>query len=53
MSFHGPGILANVADELNQPPQATGLGQPAEVLNKLLSAQTNHGVSFTARNRPA
>lgn len=49
LSFHGPGILANVAQELNQRPRKRhGFATPAEVLDKLLSEQNNPGVSFTA-----
>lgn len=49
LSFHGPGILANVADELNRRPRKRhGWANPAEVLDKLLSKQNNPGVSFTA-----
>jgi IS30 family transposase len=38
LSFHGPGILANVADELNRRPRQTlGWATPAEALDQLLS----------------
>lgn len=49
LSIHGPGILANVADELNRRPRKRhGFATPAEVLDKLLSDSNNPGVSFTA-----
>ncbi|MFW5471669.1 IS30 family transposase, partial [Knoellia sp. CPCC 206435] len=49
LSFHGPGILANVANELNRRPRKRhGWANPAEVLDKLLSEHDNPGVSFTA-----
>jgi IS30 family transposase len=47
LSFHGPGILDNIAAELNQRPrQRHGFRTPAEVLDELLSTTiTNHGVA--------
>jgi IS30 family transposase len=49
LSFHGPGILVNVADELNRRPRQTlGWATPAEALDKLLSNPTNQpGVALT------
>jgi IS30 family transposase len=42
LSFHGPGILENVADEMNRRPRKRhGYLTPAEVLAKLLSNPTN------------
>jgi len=47
LSFHGPGILANVADELNNRPRKRhGWATPAEKLTELLSTQPNPGVSL-------
>ena len=47
LSFHGPGILANVADELNnRPRKRLRFATPAEALAKLLSTQSNPGVSL-------
>ena len=47
LSFHGPGILANVADELNNRPRKRhGWATPAEKLAELLSTQPNPGVSL-------
>ena len=47
LSFHGPGILDNIAAELNaRPRQRHGFKTPAEVLEELLSEATNnHGVA--------
>ena len=47
LSFHGPGILDNIAAELNsRPRERHGFRTPAEVLEELLSkATTNHGVA--------
>ena len=47
LSFHGPGILDNIAAELNsRPRERHGFKTPAEVLDQLLSeATTNHGVA--------
>ena len=47
LSFHGPGILDNIAAELNsRPRERHGFRTPAEVLDQLLSkATTNHGVA--------
>jgi IS30 family transposase len=47
LSLHGPGILDNIAAELNARPRKRHAFQtPAEVLDKLLSAATtNHGVA--------
>ena len=47
LSFHGPGILDNIAAELNSRPRKRhGYLTPAEVLEKLLSSPTNtHGVA--------
>jgi IS30 family transposase len=47
LSFHGPGILDNIAAELNnRPRERHGFRTPAEVLEQLLSkATTNHGVA--------
>jgi IS30 family transposase len=49
LSFHGPGILANVADELNRRPRQTlGWDTPAEALDKLLSNPSSPtGVALT------
>jgi len=50
LSFHGPGILDNVAAELNaRPRKRHGYRTPAEVLAELLSNPTNQtGVAPTA-----
>lgn len=50
LSFHGPGILDNVAAELNaRPRKRHGFRTPAEVLEKLLSDSTNaDGDALTA-----
>ena len=47
LSFHGPGILDNIAAELNaRPRKRHDFQTPAEVLDQLLSeATTNHGVA--------
>ena len=47
LSFYGPGMLDNIAAELNSRPRKRhGFRTPAEVLDKLLSkATTNHGVA--------
>jgi transposase, IS30 family len=47
LSFHGPGILDNIAAELNSRPRKRhGFRTPAEVLEKLLSEATDaHGVA--------
>ena len=47
LSFHGPGILDNIAAELNtRPRKRHGFRTPAEVLDELLSeANNNHGVA--------
>ncbi len=47
LSFHGPGILDNIAAELNaRPRKRHDFHTPAEVLDQLLSeATTNHGVA--------
>ena len=47
LSFHGAGILDNIAAELNSRPRKRhGFRTPAEVLEKLLSSPTNnHGVA--------
>ena len=49
LSFHGPGILDNVAAELNRRPRQTlGWATPAEALDKLLSNPTDKpGVALT------
>jgi IS30 family transposase len=49
LSFHGPGILENVAAELNRRPRKRhGFRTPAEVLAELLSNPTNQtGVANT------
>jgi IS30 family transposase len=49
LSFHGPGILENVAAELNRRPRKRhGYRTPAEVLEELLSNPTNQaGVATT------
>lgn len=49
LSFHGPGILENVAAELNRRPRKRhGYLTPAEVLAKILSNPTNQiGVAHT------
>ena len=49
LSFHGPGILDNVAAELNaRPRKRHGYRTPAEVLTELLSNQSNQaGVATT------
>jgi len=49
LSFHGPGILTNVADELNNRPRKRHkFATPAEELARLLSEQPNPGVSLTS-----
>ena len=50
LSFHGPGILDNVAAELNaRPRKRHGYRTPAEVLTEILSNQSNQtGVATTA-----
>ncbi|MFL6150772.1 MAG: IS30 family transposase [Ornithinibacter sp.] len=49
LSFHGPGILANVAEELNNRPRKRHhWATPAEELARLLSEQPNPGVSLTS-----
>jgi transposase, IS30 family len=49
LSFHGPGILENVASELNRRPRKRhGWRTPAEVLDQLLSQHDIHGVAPTA-----
>ena len=50
LSFHGPGILANVARELNNRPRKTlGFHTPAEAFIELLSKHNNDdGVATTA-----
>ncbi len=47
LSFYGPGMLDNIAAELNtRPRKRHGFQTPAEVLHRLLSeATTNHGVA--------
>jgi IS30 family transposase len=47
LGFYGPGILDNIAAELNaRPRERHGFHTPAEVLEKLLSeADNNHGVA--------
>jgi IS30 family transposase len=47
LSFYGPGLLDNIAAELNSRPRKRhGFKTPAEVLDELLSqANTNHGVA--------
>jgi IS30 family transposase len=47
LSFYGPGLLDNIAAELNaRPRKRHGWQTPAEVLDRLLSeAQTSHGVA--------
>ena len=49
LSFHGPGILENVAAELNRRPRKRhGYRTPAEVLATLISNPTNQtGVAYT------
>jgi len=49
LSLHGPGILENVAAELNRRPRKTlGWATPAEALDKLLSNPSNPpGVALT------
>ncbi|WP_396326581.1 IS30 family transposase [Janibacter melonis] len=48
LSFHGAGILANVADEMNNRPRKRhGWATPAETLAKLLSEKQDPGVSLT------
>ena len=48
LSFHGPGILDNVAAELNgRPRERFGWKTPAEMLDKLLS-EPNQSVATTA-----
>ncbi|WP_415796347.1 transposase, partial [Mycolicibacterium frederiksbergense] len=48
LSFHGPGILDNVAAELNgRPRERFGWKTPAEMLDKLLS-DPNQSVAATA-----
>lgn len=53
LSFHGTGILDNVAAELNaRPRRRHGYRTPAQVLTKLLSNQSNQtGFALTARIR--
>jgi IS30 family transposase len=47
LSFHGAGILANVAAELNNRPRKRfGWATPAERLNQLLSEENQPGVSL-------
>ena len=50
LSVHGPGILANVADELNRRPRQTlNWATPAEALDTLLSKPTQpSGVAMTS-----
>ena len=50
LSFHGPGILANIARELNNRPRKTlGFHTPAEAFIELLSKHNNDdGVATTA-----
>ena len=49
LSFHGPGLLANVADELNRRPRKRhNWATPTEILAKLLAEQPNPGVSLTS-----
>jgi IS30 family transposase len=49
LSFHGPGILANVARELNNRPRKTlGFRTPTEAFIELLSNHNNNGVATTA-----
>lgn len=50
LSFHGPGILENVAAELNSRPRKRhGFRTPAEVLDGILSGPENQaGVALTA-----
>ena len=47
LDFYGPGLLDNIAAELNaRPRKRHGFQTPAEVLSRLLSeAATNHGVA--------
>jgi IS30 family transposase len=47
LSFYGPGLLDNIAAELNhRPRERHGFRTPAEVLDELLSkTNTNHGVA--------
>jgi len=47
LSFYGPGMLDNIAAELNaRPRKRHGFLTPAEVLDQLLSEPTdNHGVA--------
>jgi IS30 family transposase len=47
LSFYGPGLLDNIAAELNsRPRERHGFHTPAEALEKLLSkSTTNHGVA--------
>lgn len=48
LSFHGPGILQQVADELNsRPRKRLHWATPAEALEKLLSNAQDAGVSLT------
>jgi IS30 family transposase len=48
LSFHGPGILQHVADELNsRPRKRLHWATPAEALEKLLSNAQDPGVSLT------
>ena len=48
LSFHGAGILANVADELNRRPRKRhGWATPAEVLDRLLCEHDINGVAPT------
>ena len=43
LSFYGPGMLDNIADELNARPRKTlGWRTPAEALNELLSDKASH-----------
>jgi IS30 family transposase len=49
LAFHGAGILANVADELNRRPRKRhGWATPAEVLDRLLSEHDINDVAPTA-----
>jgi IS30 family transposase len=47
LSFYGPGLLDNIAAELNSRPRKRhGFKTPAEILDQLLSnTETNHGVA--------
>jgi transposase, IS30 family len=43
LPFYGPGMLDNIADELNARPRKTlGWRTPAEALNELLSDKASH-----------